>query len=137
MSGPTAAARAPRVRSAILCGAGAFPLEVAGEARRAGREPFLVGVVGATNSAIEAYPHVWVRMGEVGKLFAALKERAIAEMVIIGAMTRPEFADLRLDWGAVKRAAGTRATVSARRQWAARGRRRDHRARGRSGGRRA
>ena len=27
-------------------------------------------------------------------------------MVIIGAMTRPEFADLRLDWGAVKRAAG-------------------------------
>jgi hypothetical protein len=45
-------------------------------------------------------------MGEVGKLFAALKERAIAEMVIIGAMTRPDFADLRLDWGAVKRAAG-------------------------------
>ena len=53
---------------AILCGAGAFPLEVAGEARRAGREPFLIGVVGATDSAIEAYPHVWVRMGEVGKL---------------------------------------------------------------------
>ena len=45
-------------------------------------------------------------MGEVGKLFAALKERAIAEMVIIGAMTRPELVDLRLDWGAVKRAAG-------------------------------
>ncbi len=57
-------------------------------------------------SAIEAYPHVWVRIGEVGKLFAALKERAIAEMVIIGAMTRPDFADLSLDWGAVKRAAG-------------------------------
>ena len=102
-SGPGAGALAPL---AILCGAGAFPLEVAGEARRAGREPFLVGVVGATDSAIEAYPHVWVRMGEVGKLFAALKGRAIAEMVIIGAIARPEFADLRLDWGAVKRAAG-------------------------------
>ena len=91
---------------AILAGGGAFPLEVAGEARRAGRDPFLVGVVGVTDSAIEAYPHLWVRMGEVGKLFAALKERAIAEMVIIGAMTRPELADLRLDWGAVRRAAG-------------------------------
>jgi UDP-2,3-diacylglucosamine hydrolase len=91
---------------AILCGAGAFPLEVAGEARRAGREPFLVGIVGATDSAIEAYPHVWVRIGEVGKLFAALRGRAIAELVIIGAMTRPELADLRVDWGAVKRAAG-------------------------------
>ena len=43
-------------------------------------------------------------MGEVGKLFAALKERAIGEMVIVGAMSRPDFADLRLDWGAVKRA---------------------------------
>ena len=90
---------------AILCGAGAFPLEVARDLSLAGREPFLVGVVGATDLAIEAYPHVWVRMGEVGKLFAALRQRAIAEMVIVGAMARPEFADLRLDWGAVKRAA--------------------------------
>jgi UDP-2,3-diacylglucosamine hydrolase len=90
---------------AILCGAGAFPLEVAADARRAGRAPFLIGVVGSSDTRIESYPHVWVRMGEVGKLFAALKDRAIGEMVIVGAMTRPEFADLRLDWGAVKRAA--------------------------------
>ena len=103
MSGPGAHASAPL---AILCGGGAFPLEVAGEARRSGREPFLIGVVGASEPGIEAYPHVWVRMGEVGKLFTALKGRAIAEMAIVGAMTRPEFADLRLDWGAVKRAAG-------------------------------
>ncbi len=100
--GPRAGASAPL---AILCGAGAFPLEVASEARRVGREPFLIGLFGSTDSAIEGYPHVWVRVGEVGKLLAALKARAIAEMVIIGAMTRPEFADLRLDWGAVKRAA--------------------------------
>jgi UDP-2,3-diacylglucosamine hydrolase len=97
---------APDSPLAILCGAGLFPLEVAGEARRAGREPFLVGVVGTTDSAIESYPHVWVRMGEVGKLFDALRARAVAELVIVGAMTRPEFADLRLDWGAVRRAAG-------------------------------
>jgi UDP-2,3-diacylglucosamine hydrolase len=101
--GPGARAPGPL---AILCGAGAFPLEVAGEARRAGREPFLVGIVGTTDSAIEAYPHVWVRMGEIGKLFAALRGRAVVDIVIIGAMARPELADLRLDWGAVKRAAG-------------------------------
>jgi UDP-2,3-diacylglucosamine hydrolase len=103
VSGPGAAAASPL---AILCGAGAFPLEVAKEARRAGREPFLVGIVGATDPAIESYPHVWVRMGEVGKLFAALRARAITELVMVGAMARPEFADLRLDWGAVRRAAG-------------------------------
>jgi UDP-2,3-diacylglucosamine hydrolase len=103
VSGPAAAAASPL---AILCGAGAFPLEVAKEARLAGREPFLVGIVGATDPAIESYPHVWVRIGEVGKLFAALRAHAIAELVMIGAMARPEFADLGLDWGAVKRAAG-------------------------------
>lgn len=97
-----AAAAAPL---AVLCGSGAFPLEVAAEARRAGREPFLIGVVGVTDAAIEAFPHVWLHMGEVGRLFAAVKERRIGEMVMIGAMPRPEFADLRLDWGAVKRAA--------------------------------
>ncbi len=90
---------------AILCGGGGFPLEVAADARRAGREPCVVGVVGTSEAGIEAYSHVWVRIGEVGKLFAALKERAIGEMVIVGAVTRPELADLRLDWGAVKRAA--------------------------------
>ncbi len=90
---------------AVLCGAGACPLEVAADARSAGREPFLIGVVGSSDPAIEAYPHVWLRIGEVGKLFTALKERAIGEMVIVGAMSRPDFADLRLDWGAVKRAA--------------------------------
>ena len=63
--GPGAGGAGPPL--AILAGGGAFPLEVADEARRAGREPFLVGVVGTTNSAIEAYPHVWVRMGEIGR----------------------------------------------------------------------
>ena len=90
---------------AVLCGAGALPLEVAADLRHAGRDPFLIGIIGVADAAIEAYAHVWLRVGEVGKLFAALKERSIAEIVLIGAMTRPEFADLRLDWGAVKRAA--------------------------------
>jgi UDP-2,3-diacylglucosamine hydrolase len=90
---------------AILCGSGALPIEVASEVRRAGREPFLIGVVGSTDAAIDGFPHLWLRMGEIGKLFAALKERAVSEMVMVGAMIRPEFADLRLDWGAVKRAA--------------------------------
>ncbi|HVP98858.1 MAG TPA: UDP-2,3-diacylglucosamine diphosphatase LpxI [Roseiarcus sp.] len=90
---------------AVLCGAGAFPLEVSSKAAEAGRTPFLIGIVGTTDAAIEAYPHVWLRMGEVGKLFGALKEQSIREIVMVGAMTRPEFTDLRLDWGAVKRAA--------------------------------
>jgi UDP-2,3-diacylglucosamine hydrolase len=89
---------------AILCGGGGFPLEVARAALANGRPPFLVGVAGSSDAAIEAFAHVWVHMGQIGKMFGALKERGIADIALVGAMTRPEFSDLRLDWGALKRA---------------------------------
>ena len=89
---------------AILCGGGGFPLEVARAAEANGQRPFLVGVVGSSDPAIEAFPHVWVHMGQIGKMFGALKAQAIVDIAFVGAMNRPEFADLRFDWGALKRA---------------------------------
>ena len=89
---------------AILCGGGAFPLEVAAFAKASGRPPLMIGVVGAAEPGIEAFAHVWLRLGEVGRLFRLLKEHAIADLAIVGAMTRPEFSDVSLDWGAVRRA---------------------------------
>jgi UDP-2,3-diacylglucosamine hydrolase len=89
---------------AILCGGGDFPLRVAEAAKRAGRNPLMIGVVGAADKRIEAFAHIWVHMGQLGKLFAGLKQHAISDIVIVGAMTRPEISDLRLDWGALKRA---------------------------------
>jgi UDP-2,3-diacylglucosamine hydrolase len=90
---------------AILCGGGALPLQVAQAALEGGRDPLVIGVVGAADKGIEAFRHLWIHIGEVGKLFRSLKERAIVEIAIVGAMTRPEFADLRLDWGALTRLA--------------------------------
>jgi UDP-2,3-diacylglucosamine hydrolase len=88
----------------LVCGAGKLPLEAAREARAAGREPFLVGLVGSAEREIEAFPHLWVRLGEVGKLFSALKTRGVAEVGFLGAVTRPDLADLLPDWGAIVRA---------------------------------
>ena len=96
----------PIRRLAIICGGGDFPIQVARAAIHEGREPVLVGIVGAADKRIEAFPHFWIRTGEVGKLFRSFKERDIGEVAIVGAMTRPEFADLRLDWGALRRLAG-------------------------------
>jgi UDP-2,3-diacylglucosamine hydrolase len=96
----------PTTPLAILCGGGDFPIQVARAALQQGRDPVMVGVVGAADERIEAFPHFWVHMGEVGKLFRSLKERGIVEIAIVGAMSRPEFADLRLDWGALRRLAG-------------------------------
>ena len=89
---------------AIVCGGGDLPLELARAAAAAGRPPFLIGIVGASDPGIEAFAHVWLHMGQIGKLFAALEAQRIADVALIGAMGRPEFADLRFDWGALKRA---------------------------------
>ena len=89
---------------AIVCGGGRFPLEVARAAADAGRPPFLVGLIGAADPAIENFPHVWLSVGQIGKLFSELRAHKIAEVALIGALTRPEFSELRFDWGAIKRA---------------------------------
>ena len=89
---------------AIVCGGGGLPLEAAQEARKNGREPFLVGLSGSAAREIESYPHLWVRLGEVGKLFSALKARDVEDVAFLGSVTRPDFADLMPDWGAIQRA---------------------------------
>ena len=88
---------------AIICGGGDFPIALAKAAAAVGRAPFLIGLVGFADERIEAFPHLWLRLGEVGKFFAALAERAIVEVAAVGSVRRPELADLRIDFGAVKR----------------------------------
>ncbi len=90
---------------AILCGGGDFPVQLARAAIQRGRRLVMIGIVGAADERIEAFPHVWMHLGELGKLFDALKQRSVGEIAIVGAVTRPELADLRLDWGALKRLA--------------------------------
>ena len=89
---------------AILCGGGEFPFAVAAAAKANGRAPLMIGVEGSADRRVEAFEHAWVHMGQIGRLFALLKSHAIADLAIIGSMTRPEWGELRLDWGAVSRA---------------------------------
>ena len=71
--------------------------------RRRRSHAVLIGIVGAADPAIEAFAHVWLRIGQLGKLFAILRAKGVADVALIGGLTRPELADLRLDWGAIKR----------------------------------
>ena len=74
----------------------------------------MIGIVGTADPADRSVTRMsGFIMGELGKLFDALKARGVAEIAIIGAMARPEFADLRLDWGAVKRLASSRRCFAA------------------------
>lgn len=88
---------------AIVCGGGDFPIVLAEAAVDAGRTPFLIGLIGSADQRIEAFPHLWLRLGEVGRFFQALTERKIVEVAAVGSVKRPELADLKIDVGALKR----------------------------------
>ncbi|MGO9740925.1 MAG: LpxI family protein [Roseiarcus sp.] len=88
----------------IVCGRGLLPAEAAEIARARGRQVFLVGLAGSAGPEIEAFDHVWVKLGELGKMLKALQSRGVEDCAMLGAVARPEFSDIRLDWGAISRA---------------------------------
>lgn len=93
--------QAPAV--AIVCGGGGFPLAAARAAQASGRRLVLIALRGVADPGVEAYPHEWVKLGEVGRFFRLLAERDVAELCLAGSFTRPEFSELSLDFGAIKR----------------------------------
>jgi DUF1009 family protein len=90
---------------AIVCGGGALPLQAAHAVRAQGRGVFLVGLSGWAEPEIAAFDHAWVKMGEFGRVTRLLRERGVEELAMLGGVSRPDFSDVWLDWGAVKRVA--------------------------------
>ena len=88
---------------ALICGAGAFPIAAARAAQARGEQVFLLGLRGVAGPEIEAFPHAWLGIGQLGRAFEEIAARDIAKVCLIGGLKRPEFTDLRLDWGGIKR----------------------------------
>ncbi|MGO9944616.1 MAG: LpxI family protein [Rhodoblastus sp.] len=88
---------------ALICGGGQFPLVAARAAQASGREVFLLGLRGIASRDIEKFPHVWLGIGQLGQGFREISAREIRDICLIGSLSRPEFSDLRLDWGGIKR----------------------------------
>lgn len=85
----------------IIAGGGGVPLVVARAAEAAGRPVVLFGIVGEADLDIEAFHHHWLRWGEIGRLFDLLSRERVGEVVICGAVNRPDFSAIRVDLGAV------------------------------------
>jgi hypothetical protein len=84
---------------AIVSGGGTLPVQLAERCRGQGIEPFLIGFAGQTDrAAITAYPHIWTSLGRAGSVMKALKARGIQDIVMIGAMKRPQIWQLWPDW---------------------------------------
>lgn len=87
---------APRL--AIVAGGGDLPRRVAEQARRTGRNPFVVGLKGFVDQALLAeFGGAELSVGELGRLIQLMRKEGCEEMVFAGWLKRPDFASLKLD----------------------------------------
>ena len=63
----------------LIAGDGSFPLEVARSISQKNKEIFIIAIKGSTSKDIESYPHLWIRIGQIGKAIRALKENNCKE----------------------------------------------------------
>ena len=84
----------------IICGAGMVPLAVADAVTRRGRPVVLFALRGwADATAVKAYPHHWIALGQFGRICRIARQEGCREMVFVGGLVRPSIWRLRLDWG--------------------------------------
>ena len=86
---------------AIVAGGGELPLAIAQCVRGRGRDVFVLALKGAADEWVEAWPHEWIALGEVGKGFKALAAHDCGEVLLAGKLARPKFSDIKLDAKAV------------------------------------
>jgi UDP-2,3-diacylglucosamine hydrolase len=90
-------------RLGILAGAGILPIEVARAALATDRRPHIVAIEGFAGPDVASFSHEWVNLGQVGRILASLRRNGCRDLVIAGALERPNLWRLRFDWGALRR----------------------------------
>jgi len=86
----------------IISGGGGLPCDVARAAAADNRPVHLIGIEGEADRQIGEFSHSWVKWGEIGRLFAILREENCVDVVIIGHVKRPDLSQVRMDLGALK-----------------------------------
>lgn len=82
----------------LIAGGGDLPRAAAFAARQAGRDVFVVPLVGSvTEDWIDGFPHQWLSPGEPGRIIKAMKSHGVSEVLMCGRVDRPKFSELKLD----------------------------------------
>lgn len=88
---------------AVIAGAGRLPVEIAEAARNAGREVMAVPLAGiADTKAFVGFETCSLGLGQLGTLLRTLRERGIRDVVLIGAIERPDLSSLKADSGLLR-----------------------------------
>lgn len=83
----------------ILACAGPLPIEVAEAGARQGRPVHIVAIDGFADEAVSRFSHERVSIGEVGRILASFRRAGVSEIVIAGAMQRPNLLKTKIDLG--------------------------------------
>lgn len=76
-----------------------MPISVAKAAEAAGRPIHVIALHDTAHKDIEAFPHTWVKLGEVGRVLKILKNNDCKQLVIVGGIRRPDFSTIKFDMG--------------------------------------
>ena len=87
----------------IVAGAGDLPVRLARFCQDVQRPYFVLALKGYTDPGwLSSHPHAWIGLGAMGEGLALLKKAEVRDIVLAGAVRRPSFSDLKLDWRGAK-----------------------------------
>ncbi|MFZ2100371.1 MAG: UDP-2,3-diacylglucosamine diphosphatase LpxI, partial [Oricola sp.] len=93
-------------RVAIVAGGGRIPVFVAERLAEAGRDPFVIAILGEAEDDLLRFPHDFVDTAQIGVLVSILKRIKPSEVVLVGGVRqRPDLRKLRPDWTTIRLAA--------------------------------
>ncbi len=82
----------------LIAGGGELPRVVAQAAKAAGREIYVVALLGSVvEDWTNAFPHQFFSPGEPGRIIKAFKDHGVEEVLLCGRVDRPKFNDMKLD----------------------------------------
>jgi DUF1009 family protein len=84
---------------ALIAGRGELPRQIIKQCQDQRRDFVVVAFDGQTDTDLtEGVDHFWTSLGAVGHTLKELKNRQVEHIVIAGAMRRPSWSELKLDW---------------------------------------
>tara|TARA_R110000803_G_scaffold194577_1_gene257695 strand:- start:305 stop:1150 length:846 start_codon:yes stop_codon:yes gene_type:complete len=81
----------------LIAGLGDLPVAIAENAVATGQGVYVLRLKGFEEPRLAAFPGAVVGLGEIGKLFALLKQAGCEDVLFAGIVKRPNFKDLKLD----------------------------------------
>ncbi len=87
----------------LIAGGGMMPVEIIKHCNEQGREIFAVGLEPFSwEEQLSGAPHIFAKIGEVGKILKAMAKNEVKEIVLAGGIKRPSLKELIPDWEGTK-----------------------------------